>query len=137
MGKKIALAALGYSVITFIHGFTWHLVFFKDVYESFGVYTRKAPIIPMGFASMLIQGVVLALLYARVAKGNSDRPMFEAIRFNLLMGLFFISGTVLALAAKADIAHLPAWFGYNLAFALIQFLLSGVVFGLVFREGRR
>jgi hypothetical protein len=36
------------------------------------------------------------------------------------------------LAAKAEIAHLGAWFGYNLAFPLLQFLLSGVVFGLVF-----
>ena len=132
MRKKIALAALGYSLITFVHGFTWHLVFFKDVYESFGVYTRKTPIIPMGFASMILQGIILAMLYASEVREQRSNPYIAAIRFNLLMGLFFVSGTVLALAAKAEIAHLGAWFGYNLAFATIQFLLSGLVFGYVF-----
>lgn len=133
MNKKIVLAALGYTVITFVWGFTWHLVLFTDVYETFGVYTRKEPMIPMGFASMVIQGVVLAILYARQARASTAHPFSDAIRFNLLMGLFFVSGTVLALAAKAEIAHLAAWFGYNLAFSLVQFFLSGLVFGSVFR----
>lgn len=135
MGKKIAFAALGYTVVTFVLGITWHLVLFKDVYEAFGVYTRKEPIIPMGLASMVIQGIVLAILYSRQVKQATDRPFSGAIAFNLLAGLFFVSGTVLALAAKAEIAHLGAWFGYNLAFSLIQFLLSGVIFGFVFRGG--
>lgn len=133
MGKKIAFAALGYTVVTFVLGITWHLVLFKDVYEAFGVYTRKEPIIPMGLASMVIQGVVLAVLYSRQVRQVTDPRFSSAIAFNLLAGLFFVSGTVLALAAKAEIARLGAWFGYNLAFSLIQFLLSGVVFGFVFR----
>lgn len=137
MGKRVALAALGYTVITFILGITWHLVLFREVYETFGVYTRKQPVIPMGLASMVIQGFLLASLYARQSRSIPSRPFSDAIRFNLLMGLFFVSGTVLALAAKAEVAHLAAWFGYNLAFSLIQFLLSGLVFGFVFRGSRQ
>ncbi len=137
MTKKIALAALGYTVVTFILGFTWHLVLFKEVYETFGVYNRKDPIIPMGLASMVIQGIVLAVLYARQARANTAHPFSSAVMFNLLMGLFFASGTVLALAAKAEIANLGAWFGYNLAFSLLQFLLSGLVFGFVFRASEK
>ncbi len=136
MGKRIALAALGYTVITFILGITWHLVLFREVYATFGVYTRRQPIIPMGLGSMVIQGFILASLYARQSRSIPARPLLDAIKFNLLMGLFFVSGTVLALAAKAEVVHLAAWFGYNLAFSLIQFLLSGLVFGFVFRDSR-
>ena len=137
MGKRIALAALGYTVITFALGITWHLVLFREVYETFGVYTRRQPIIPMGLGSMVIQGFILASFYARQSRSIPYRPFLDAIKFNLLMGLFFVSGTVLALAAKAEVVHLAAWFGYNLAFALIQFLLSGLVFGFVFRGSRQ
>ncbi len=113
MLKKVILASSGYSLITFVHGFTWHLVFFKQVYETFGVYNRANPIIPIGFASMVIQGVVLAVLYHRQVK-EIPAPSFKmAIEFNLLMGLFFTSGTVLALAAKAEIHHLSAWLWRN------------------------
>lgn len=137
MGKKIALAALGYTLVTFVVGFSWHLVLFKEVYERFGVYTRAQPIIPMGLASMVIQGTVLGVLYSAQMKSDPAGGIPAAIRFNLMMGLFFVSGTVLAFAAKADIADLAGWFGYNLAFSLIQFLLSGIVFGVVFRGERR
>jgi hypothetical protein len=136
MGKKIGLAALGYIVGTFILGFVWHLVLFKDVYDSFGVYDRDPPLIPMGLASMAIQGFVLAALYARYARFAPGRPWTDALAFNLLAGLFFVSGTVVALAAKADIQHLGAWFGYNIAFSALQFLLSGAVFGAVFHRSR-
>jgi hypothetical protein len=133
MGKKIALGALGYIVPTFIWGYLWHLVFFPDVYETFGVYTRKNPIILMGLGSMIVQGIILAWVYSLTSGPRSAHPMRSAITFNLVIGLFFISGTVLALAAKAEIAHLTAWFGYNLAFSAVQFLMSGIAFGLVFR----
>lgn len=137
MSRMVALAALGYVVITFVLGFTWHLVLFKDVYESFGVYSRREPIIPMGVASMLIQGLALASLYASQLKANPSGRFSDAIKFNLLMGLFFASGTVLALAAKAEIPHLAAWFGYGAAFSILQFTLSGMVFGWVFHGARR
>jgi len=136
MGKKIALAALGYIIGTFIIGFVWHLVLFKDVYDGFGVYNREPPIIPMGLGSMVIQGIILAYLYAQYAQAVRGRPWTDAIAFNLLVGLFFTSGTILALAAKAQINGLAAWFGYNAVFSLLQFGLSGLVFAWVFHRSR-
>lgn len=128
--KKIIVAALGYLLITFPLGFTWHLVIFKHAYESFGVYSRPQPIIPLGVLSMFIQGPILAYLYPRW-RGDGPR-LASALQFCLLMGLFFASGTVIALAAKSRIANLPGWFGLNFAFHFLQFSLTGLVFAVVF-----
>lgn len=128
--KKIALASLGYLLVTFPLGYAWHLVFFKDAYEAFGIYTRPQPIIPLGILSMLIQGPILAGLYARW-RGQGPR-LASALKFCLLMGLFFASGTAIALAAKSVIANLPLWFGLNFAFTFLQFSLTALVFTAVF-----
>ena len=128
--KKTIIAALGYLLITFPLGYTWHLVLFKNAYEALGVYTRSQPIIPLGILSMLIQGPILAYLYPRW-RGGGPR-LSSAFKFCLLMGLFFASGTVIALAAKSQIANLPLWFGLNFAFHFLQFSLTALVFAAVF-----
>src|SRR5258708_2013824 len=132
MTRKIAWAAFGYVIVTFVLGFTWHLILFKDVYHSFGIYTREKPIIPLGLLSMIIQGPILASLYARY-QGDGSR-LVSAIKFCFLMGSFFASGTVIALAAKSNIAHLPRWFEFNFAFHFIQFGLVALIFAYVFKE---
>ncbi|HXT00489.1 MAG TPA: DUF1761 domain-containing protein [Elusimicrobiota bacterium] len=128
--KKTLLGAAGYLLVTFPLGYFWFLVLFKRSYETFGVYNRPQPIIPLGLFSMIIQGPILAHLYPRW-RGDGPR-LSSALQFCLLMGLFFASGTVIALAAKAQIADLPLWFGINFAFTLIQFTLTAVVFAAVF-----
>lgn len=128
--KKITAASLGYLLVTFPLGYSWHLIFFKEAYEAFGIYSRPQPIIPLGVLSMIIQGPILASLYSRW-RGDGPR-LASALQFCLLMGLFFTSGTVIALAAKSAIPDLPKWFGLNFAFSLIQFGLTGLVFAFVF-----
>jgi hypothetical protein len=128
--KKIVWAALGYIVISFILGFIWHLVLFKETYETFGVYTRKEPIILLGVLSMIIQGIILAHLYPKY-RGNRS-GLAPALTFCFLMGFFFASGTVIALAAKSEIANLTGWFGYSFSFHLLQFGLVALVFAFVF-----
>lgn len=128
--KKTALAAASYLLVTFPLGFVWHLVLFKDVYESFGLY-RGEPRFSLGVLSMVIQGVILAALYPRFRRGGSE--LASALRFCAMMGLFFASGTVIALAAKANPANLAAWLGYNLAFTALQFGAVAAAFALVFR----
>jgi hypothetical protein len=128
--KKTLLGATGYLLVTFPLGYFWFLVLFKHAYESFGVYNRPQPIIPLGVFSMLIQGPILAHVYARW-RGNGPR-LTSALQFCLLMGLFFGSGTIIALAAKAQVADLPLWFGINFAYTFLQFTLTAFVFAAVF-----
>lgn len=129
--KKLLGAAFGYILITFILGFTWHLVFFKEAYEKFGIYSRKEPIISLGFLSMVIQGFILAYLYPMFrGKGSA---IASSLWFFLLMGLFFASGTVIAIAAKSEIANLAGWFGLNFAFHCLQFGLVALYFAFTFR----
>lgn len=128
--KRTVIPAVGYLLITFPLGYVWHLVFFKDAYEAFRIYSRQQPIIPLGILSMLIQGPILAYLYPRW-RGGGPR-LTSALQFCLLMGLFFASGTVIALAAKSQIANLPLWFGLNFAFTFLQFSLTALVFAAVF-----
>jgi hypothetical protein len=46
---KFILTALAYIVPTMFLGYVWHLIIFKDVYDSLGIYNRAEPIIPLGF----------------------------------------------------------------------------------------
>lgn len=56
--RKFGLAVIAYVVVTFVIAAGWHLVLFKDVYDQFGIFTRKEPIIPLGIASMIMQALV-------------------------------------------------------------------------------
>lgn len=128
--KKIIFAAIAYSVTTMVTAAPWHFIFFKDLYHSFGIYNRVSPIVPLGFLSMLIQGVVLACIYPRYYKGGSHYK--EAIQFSLLMGIFLFSVSTLANAAKIEVSPMGTWILIQFVFHLIQFLLGGVAFGFVF-----
>ena len=128
--KQTIIAALSYLLIAFPLGYIWHLILFKDAYEAFGVYTRPHPIIPLGALCAIIQGLILAYLYPRWRGDGARLP--SAFKFFLLMGLFYASGTVIAVAAKSQIANLPLWFGLNFAFHFLQFSLTALVFAAVF-----
>ena len=102
--KKMVLATLAYAVVTMLIAAPWHFVLFKDLYHSFGIYNRVAPIIPLGFLSMIIQGVVMSCVYPKYYRDGSHYK--EAIRFSLLMGLFLYSVSTLANAAKIEVSLL-------------------------------
>lgn len=119
-----------YLVITFAMGFVWHLVLFKKLYAELGIFARlDDPIIPLGFAAMLIQGAVLAYLYPYIARVGS--PLAEGLRFGLIMGLFIASSAVIAEAAKQRVTSLPTWLIVESVYYAIQFSLCGVAIALV------
>ncbi|MFR1445990.1 hypothetical protein ACLUYJ_20740, partial [Acinetobacter baumannii] len=70
MKSKFILTALAYIIPTMILGYAWHLIIFKDLYDSLAIYNRKEPIIPLGFLSMIIQGVIIAWFYPYYTKGK-------------------------------------------------------------------
>lgn len=128
--KKLILATLAYAVVTMLIAAPWHFVFFKDLYHSLGIYNRAEPIVPLGFLSMVMQGVIMAIIYPRYYKGGSHYK--EAMQFSLLMGVFLYSISTLANAAKIEVSPMSTWFFVQTAFHLIQFLAAGLAFGFVF-----
>jgi hypothetical protein len=81
--KKLYSAWLAYLVITFVLGYLWHLVLFKDLYAKLAIFTRlEDPIVPLGFAAMVIQGAS-SPTSIRASRGQ-DRPYGKACGSGLL-----------------------------------------------------
>ncbi|MCE9597468.1 MAG: DUF1761 domain-containing protein [Spirochaetia bacterium] len=130
--KTYSMAVLAYLIPTFVHGASWHLFFFKELYESFGIYTRANPIIPLGFVSMLIQGILLAYLYPFFHRpGNS---LWRGFKFGMLMGLFLFSVSTIANTAKIQVNHVEQWLLLQFVFHLIQFGVTGPLIALAYRD---
>lgn len=130
--SKFILTALAYIVPTMALGMLWHFVIFKDLYDSLGIYNRTEPIIPLGFTSMIIQGLILAYFYPFYNREN--KSMTTAIKYSLLMGLFLFSVSTLANAAKMQVTSMQTWLLVQSAFTVIQFTIAGVLIGLVNRK---
>lgn len=130
MLRQRVLAILAYTVISMLIAVPWHLMWFRQQYHDFGIYTRADPIVPLGMATMIIQGGVMAWLYPRWYRGGT--PALEGIRFGLLVGLFLYSVSTLASIAKIDVADPGQFILLSGIFHTMQFVLSGAAIGLVF-----
>jgi hypothetical protein len=127
--SKFVLTALAYIIPTMILGYVWHLIIFNKLYDSLGIYNRKEPIIPLGFFSMIVQGIIIAWLYRFYAKENSG--IGKAIIFSLILGIFLFSVSTLANAAKINVTSMSEWLFIQTAFHLLQFLVAGLFIGIV------
>lgn len=130
MPLKYALAVLAYAVPSMLLAVPWHLRWFKQEYHDFGIYTRADPIIALGLATMLMQGIVIACLYPRWYRGGT--PAWEGIKFALHIGLFLYSVSTLAIIAKVEVANPWHFVFLSGLFHTIQFTVAGVAVGLAF-----
>jgi len=130
MMLKSALAVLVYVVPSMLLAVPWHLMWFKQDYHDFGIYTRADPIIPLGLATMLIQGIVMALIYPRWYRGGA--PALEGIKFSLLIGLFLFSVSTIATIAKVEVTDPWRFVLLSGIFHMIQFTVAGAGIGLAF-----
>ncbi len=127
---KILLAAAGYIVIVFPLALGWHMGLFKEKYESFGYFSGE-PNIPVGLATIVIQGVVLALIYPLFHTGSAG--FMRAFQFAGLMGLFFWTSHVLALVAKQNVPNAGGFIAMETGYLAVQFGLFALVLGLIYR----
>lgn len=134
MMKKQILAAAIYPVIVFPLAIVWHLVLFKDKYVAFG-YFEGEPNVAIGFASMVIQGAVLATIYPMF---NIRRTGYSrAFQFAGFLGLFFWTSHVLALIAKQNVPNAVAFIMMETVYLGVQFGLFALVLGFIFRGAAR
>ncbi len=131
--KKFVLAVIAYIIITFAVAASWHLVFFKGLYDQLAIFTRKEPLIPLGIVSIVMQALVLAYLYPAFYKSGS--PAGEGLKFGLLIGVLMASIAVFAEAGKQNVSSLSTWLAFESVYYLLQFGLVGVVVGVIYGKG--
>lgn len=129
MTKKL-LSAIGYVAVVFPLAVVWHLVLFEEKYLIFGYFTEN-PNIAVGFASIVIQGVVLASIYPLFHTGKTG--FHRAFQFTGLIGLFFWTSHVLALVAKQDVPNTGGFIVMETGYLILQFGFYALILGLIYR----
>ncbi|MBX3607315.1 MAG: hypothetical protein KF788_18690 [Piscinibacter sp.] len=132
MKKPFALAVLAYLVPTFLTGFLWHLVFLHDAYARLAIY-RPDPVIPLGFGSMLVQGLLFAWAYPRLFDTGAGAWKRSALRAGVSYAALSWSFTTLAVSAKHPMASVPEYVAIETAFTALQFLLVAPLMALAWR----
>ena len=130
---KLMLSVFAYLIPTMILGMVWHFVWFHELYDSFGIYNRKDPIIPLGFGSMLFQGLIIAYLYPYYAAERHS--IGTSLKFSLIMGFFLFTVSTLANAAKIEVMSMANWLIVQFFFHLLVSSVVGVLISLVYRRG--
>lgn len=129
--KKKFLAAAGYTVIVFPLALIWHVIMFEDAYLVFGYFDGE-PNIPLGLATIVLQGILLSMLYPMFAVNK--RGFARAGLFCALVGAFFWTSHVLALVAKQDVPNALEFVMMESFYLGLQFGAFAVVLGLLFRD---
>ena len=133
MSKRFWLAVAAYVLPTFPLGFFWHLSAFKAQYDALGLY-RPDVIIPMGLASMLIQGFIFAYLYPKLFSTAHGDWLKSAFKFFLAFGVLAWSFLVLPVAAKYNMTSVTGFVSLETAFTLLQYAVTAPLIALTWRE---
>src|SRR5688572_3741176 len=130
MNKRI-LAVLAYMLPTFPLAFLWHLTVFADYYASLQVF-RDEPIIPFGILSMLLQGIIWAVIYERLFAGETI--IRGAVKFALLACPLAWSFMALAVSAKHLMASVSGFLVIETAFVLVQYIIVSPLIASVYAK---
>jgi hypothetical protein len=127
---RFTLMVLAYLVPTFALGFVWHLLLFNDYYETLAIY-RSDIIIPLGFASMLIQALIFAWIYENAFARRSGPFWSRVLAYGALGAALSWSFTTLAVAAKNIMASVPDYILIETAFTVVQWIMVAPLTALV------
>lgn len=127
------LGVAAYLVPSFAIAYVWHLVMFAPVYDALRMY-RPDPIIPLGLASMVIQGIVFSWAYPRLFPNRSGAVLKPGLGYGLALGILSWSFTTLAVAAKNVMMSVPTYLQLETGFTLMQFLVVGPLIALAYRN---
>ena len=131
--RSFWLGVAAYLVPTFAIAYAWHLVLFAPAYDALGIY-RPDPIIPFGFASMVIQGIAFSWVYPRLFPGRGNAILKPGLTYGLALAMLSWSFTTLAFAAKSPMTSVPAYIELETGFTLLQFLFVGPLIALAYRN---
>jgi hypothetical protein len=128
---RVALTVVSYMAATFGVQGASHFAVNADYYAGIAI-MRPEPVIPMGLAAMVIQGLIFAWLFPIFNRGPS--PVRNGIVFSCTVGAFLASYIVLGEAGKYSIPSVGSWVAVEGSAAAVQFILFGVLLGLLHRR---
>ncbi len=132
MSRAYWLAVAAYLLPTFPLGYFWHLRTFKAAYDRLEMY-REGVLIPLGLTSMIIQALIFAWLYPRIASTAPDQWVREGFAFAAIAGVLAWSFVVLPVAAKYRMTSVVSFMQLETAFTHVQFAVTGPLIALAWR----
>lgn len=135
MSRKFWLAVAAYVLPTFPLGYFWYLSTFKTSYDALEMY-RPDVIIPMGLASMIIQGLLFAWLYPKLFSTSRADWLASAAKFFAVFGLLAFSFLVLPVAAKFNMTSVPQFIALETAFTILQYVVTAPLIALAWRDAK-
>ena len=130
--KSFWLGFLAYLLPTFPLGYVWHLVTFAEHYHRLDMY-RAEVIIPMGLASMVIQGAFFSWAYPRLFSIRRADWQASATRFAATFAVLAWSFTTLPVAAKYRMTSVADFLLLETCFTLLQFAVVAPLMALAHR----
>jgi len=120
-------------VATMIVAYPWHMLLFHEKYVAMGAFTREKPIMVFGMLAIILQGIVFSYFYPifQNYKGGGH-PVVRGIEFSLFMGIIIWTVMVFTTAAKFNIGPVLDFVVLGTVFQFIQFVLVGIVIGLIY-----
>ena len=133
--KKYLFATLAFIIVGFLIAFVWHLVIFKEVYNSLKIYSRE-PIIALGFISFILEGLAFVYIFQSFRRGR--KPLQEGLIFGLVVYGVIMGGVgVLAEGAKHATTSLSTWLIIESAFYIITGAVLGAITGMIYGKSPR
>jgi hypothetical protein len=131
---RLAFAALGATVAYFvIGGLAFTLTPLAGEFRNYPAIYRSQEsmksVVPLGMAATFVAMLVLAVIYAMLYRGGSG--LAAGARFGALIGVFSVCAFVVHNYVNLNIG-LTLTIGQAAAY-LVEWLVAGVVIGLIYR----
>ena len=127
----VVLTVTAYVLTTFGVQGTSHFVINASHYANIPI-MRTEPLVPMGLASMVVQGLIFAWLFPTFNRGGPT--IRNGVVFSCTLGGFLASYIVLGEAGKYAIPSIGSWIAVEGSAALVQYVVFGLVLGLLHRR---
>lgn len=129
--KKLAMTVAAFIIVTFgVQGLS-HFVINVEHFAAID-FMRPQPVLPLGFAVMIIQALILGLAMTRLWPNGAT--IKQGLSVSACFGLFLGSYIVLAEPAKYAAPSIPAWMFVEGVASFTQFTVFGLLLGLIYRK---
>lgn len=129
MSLKILLTALAYIIPTMPYAYFWHMVWFKKKYEAWQYFGGDASV-PLGFTSMIFQGIILSYAYAILPIDHASLQV--SMSFTAILGTFFWTSHVVAAMAKHGATRTKGYLILETIYLVGQFGMFGLLLKAVY-----